>query len=151
MSQRWWPTNPKDIFPWFLHFVTLCLWWIHWFASHLIYLSLTKLIMQQCFHPCAKHCFTGTWHLVLLNIFFVLMQVKIGTFLPIHRCAFDFCLISNIFSYGYASKALRMELSTLISSIKLWCYTWKIWLWKDWTKRHWLKSQDYSNQTIRYA
>jgi len=28
---------------------------MHWFVSHLIYLSLTKPTMQQCFHPSAKH------------------------------------------------------------------------------------------------
>ena len=28
---------------------TLCLCWMHWFVSHLIYLSLTKPTMQQCF------------------------------------------------------------------------------------------------------
>ena len=35
-------------------------------------------------------CFIGTWNLVLLDILYVLMQVKPGTFLPIHRCAFSF-------------------------------------------------------------
>jgi len=28
---------------------------MHWFVSHLIYLSLTKPTMQQRFHPSAKH------------------------------------------------------------------------------------------------
>ena len=28
---------------------------MHWFVSHLIYLSLTKPTMQQCFHLSAKH------------------------------------------------------------------------------------------------
>ena len=28
---------------------------MHWFVSHMIYLSLTKPTMQQCFHPSAKH------------------------------------------------------------------------------------------------
>jgi len=28
---------------------------MHWFVSHLIYLSLTKLTMKQCFHPSSKH------------------------------------------------------------------------------------------------
>jgi len=27
---------------------------MHWFVSHLIYVRLTKNIMQQCFHPSAK-------------------------------------------------------------------------------------------------
>jgi len=34
---------------------TLCLCWMHWFVSHLIYLSLTKPSMQQCFHPSVKY------------------------------------------------------------------------------------------------
>jgi len=28
---------------------------MHWFVSHLIYLSLTKPTIQQCFHPSVKH------------------------------------------------------------------------------------------------
>jgi len=28
---------------------------MHWFISHLIYLSLTKPSMQQCFHPSVKY------------------------------------------------------------------------------------------------
>jgi len=57
---------------------------MHWFVSHLIYLSLTTPTMQQCFHPSAKHLLysTDTSHLVLLHILFVL-KVKLGTFLPI--------------------------------------------------------------------
>jgi len=51
MSRQWWP--PKDIF--FRDSYTLCLFWMHWFLSHLIYLRLTKPTMQQCFHPSAKH------------------------------------------------------------------------------------------------
>ena len=30
---------------------------MHWFVGHLIYLSLTKNIMQQYFHPSAKILF----------------------------------------------------------------------------------------------
>jgi len=51
MSQHWWPTKPKYIF---CDSYTLCLCWMHWFVSHVIYLSLTKNIMQQYFHPSAK-------------------------------------------------------------------------------------------------
>jgi len=47
--------------------------------------------------------------------------------LPIHRSAFDFCLISNTFSCPYASITLRMKLLRLISSVKIWCETWKFW------------------------
>jgi len=38
---------------------TLWLCWMHWFVSHLIYLSLAKNITQQYFHPSANFCFTG--------------------------------------------------------------------------------------------
>jgi len=34
----------KIFIPSLLHFMQ-CLWWIHWFVSHLIYLSLTKPTM----------------------------------------------------------------------------------------------------------
>ena len=34
---------------------SLRLCWMHWFVSHLIYLSLTKPTMQQRVHPSAKH------------------------------------------------------------------------------------------------
>jgi len=37
-------------------------------------------------------CFTDTLHPVLLDILFVLMQVKLGTILPIRRCTFWFNL-----------------------------------------------------------
>jgi len=52
---------------------------MRWLVSHLIYLRLTNLKMQQCFHPSAKHLFTDTSHLILLDILFVL-KVKLGTF-----------------------------------------------------------------------
>ena len=39
---------------------------------------------------------------------------------------FYFCLISNLFSCRYASRTLRITLLTRISSIKIWCSTWKI-------------------------
>ena len=52
-------------------------------------LSLTKLTMQQRFHPSAKHLLYkyNTPTVALLDILFVL-KVKLGTFLAIHRCAF---------------------------------------------------------------
>jgi len=65
-------------------------------------------------------CFTGTWHLVLLDILFVLMQVKLSIFCQFTVVHFDVCLISNIFSCRYASITLGMKLLTLISSIKIW-------------------------------
>ena len=46
-------TNKSKRF--FLHSYTLCLCRMHQFVSHLIYLTLTKTTMQQCFHPSAKH------------------------------------------------------------------------------------------------
>jgi len=65
---------------------------MHWFVSYLVYLSLTKPTMQECFHPSAKHCLyryitPSYW----LDIIFVL-KVKLGTFLRIHRCRFSFNL-----------------------------------------------------------
>ena len=89
---------------------TLCLCWMHWFLSHLIYFSLTIPTMQQCFHSSAKHLI-HRWAaslLVLLDILFVL-EVKLGTFLPIHRCAFGFNL-KYIFVLFNASRTLRMNL-----------------------------------------
>jgi len=61
---------------------------MHWFESHLIYFILTNPTMQQSFNQVRNICFTGTSHLVLQDILFVLVQVKRDTFLPIHRCAF---------------------------------------------------------------
>ena len=69
----------------------VCAEYIHWFVSHTIYLSLGKPTMQQCFYLSAKHLlyryvapsFAG-------HSFRVLMQVKLGTFSPIHRCEFWF-------------------------------------------------------------
>jgi len=77
----------KIFIPWLLHFANLWLCYIHGFASHLICLGLTKPTMHKCFHPSAKNLITGKCHLVQPDILFVLMQVKLGTFLPIHCCA----------------------------------------------------------------
>jgi len=79
---------------------------MHWFVSHLIYLSLTKPTMQQHFHPSAKHCFTSTSHLVLLDILFVL-KVNLGNFCQFTVVHFD--LISNIFACRYASPVELLE------------------------------------------
>jgi len=44
----------------------------------------------------------------------------------------------------------RIKLLTLISPIKILCWTWKIWLWKNWTEWHnWQKSQGNSHQQTR--
>jgi len=85
---------------------------MHWFVSHLIYLSLTKSAMQQRFHPSTKHLiytyitpsFVGhsfrvkgeTWCL------FANSQITVA----------HFELISSIFSCRYASRTLRMKLLT---------------------------------------
>jgi len=45
---------------WYLFRDSYTLCWMHWFVSHLIYLSLTKPTMQQCFHPSTKYFFTDT-------------------------------------------------------------------------------------------
>jgi len=53
MSQQWLPTNPTNIFSLTL---TLCACaQCIGFVSHLIYMSLTKPTIQQCFHPSVKH------------------------------------------------------------------------------------------------
>jgi len=77
----------KRFILWLFHFATFCLCWIHGFASHLICLSLTKPTMHQCFHPSAKHLLYRYVSPSLAVFLFVLMQVKLGTFLPIHRYA----------------------------------------------------------------
>jgi len=69
---------------------------MHWFVSHLIYLSLTKPTMQQCFHPISKHllyrCITPS----LLDILFVL-KVKVRLFCQFTVVRFDsqiyFCVV----------------------------------------------------------
>jgi len=45
------PNKPKIYF--YRDSCTLWLCWMHWFVSHLIY--ITKPTIQQCFHPIAKH------------------------------------------------------------------------------------------------
>ena len=54
-------------------------------VSHLIYLSVTKPTVQQFFLPRAKHL------LVFLDILFVLMHVKPGTF-----CQFTVLLLISV-------------------------------------------------------
>jgi len=56
MSRQWRPTKSKDIFG---DSYTLWLCWMHPFVSHLIYLSLTKNIMQKFFIQVRNFCFTG--------------------------------------------------------------------------------------------
>jgi len=87
-------------------------------VSHLIYLSLTKATMQQCLHPNAKHLLYRFVTPSFLVILFVLMLVTIGTFVPIHSCAFLFLfnLTVNIFPCPYASITLIMKPLTLMSS-----------------------------------
>jgi len=83
---------------------------MHWFISHLIYLSLTKL--PQCSNVAIQVrniCFADASHLLLLRILFVL-KVKLGTFCQFMVTHFD--LISNIFLCRYASGTLRMKLLT---------------------------------------
>ena len=103
----------------FLDSYTLCSCWMHWLASHLIYLNLTKLSNSQCsnvFIQVRNICFLDTSHLVLLHILFVL-KVKLGTFCQFTVVHFD--LISNIILCCYASRALRMKLLTWSRVISL--------------------------------
>jgi len=75
--------------------------------------------MQQCFHPRVKHLLYRyiTPSFVLLDIVFVL-KVKLGTFLPIHHCAFWFNL-KYIFVSLCKSRTLRMKLLTWCRVISL--------------------------------
>jgi len=79
---------------------------MHWFVSHMIYLSSTKPTVQQCFHPSATHFLCKYTTPSLLDILFVLM-VKLGTFCQFTVVHFD--LISNIFSCRYASTVELLE------------------------------------------
>jgi len=101
----------------FLDSYTSCLCWMHWFVSHLIYLSLPKPTMQQCFHPSSKYLlcryitpsFVGHSFRVEGETWYFFCQ-----FTVVH---FDF--ISNIFLCRYASRTLRMKLLTWCSVISL--------------------------------
>jgi len=94
---------------------TLCLCWIQWFVSHLIYLGLTKPTMQQCFHPSAKHllyrCITPSFDGHSFRV-----EGETSSFLPIHRCAFWF---SNVILCRYANRTLRIKLLTWCRVISL--------------------------------
>ena len=80
----------------FLDSYTLCLWWMRWFVTHLIYMSFNQTHNAAMFSPkCETFALQIqyiTWsHLALLHILFVL-KMKLGTFLPIHGCGFWFYL-----------------------------------------------------------
>jgi len=90
---------------------------MHWFVSHLIYLSLTKPTMQQCFHPSAKHLL---YRYVTLNFLGHSFRVEGETWYVL--CQFTvvhFDLISNIFLCHYASTTLRVKLLTWCRVITL--------------------------------
>ena len=73
----------------FLPSYTLCLCWMHWFVSHLIYFCLTKPIMQQCFHPSTKYLLCEYIAPSFVRHSFR-VRGELGTFSPIHLCAFWF-------------------------------------------------------------
>ena len=75
----------QDIFiPWLLHFATSA-------CAEYMEPKFNQTHNAAMFSSKWRNiCFAGTWHLVLLDFLFVLMQVKPGTFLAIHRCAFSF-------------------------------------------------------------
>ena len=90
MSRQSWPTNRKDIFSLTLtlHFVLV--------LNALIRTSSDLLEFNQTHNAAmfSSKCETFALqihHTYLLDILFVL-KVKLGTFLPIHRCAFWFNL-----------------------------------------------------------
>jgi len=82
---------------------------MRWFVSHLIYLSLTKPQCSNVFIQVRNICFASTSHLVLLDILFILLKVKLGTLLPIHRCAFWFNLKYIFVSLCKYSRTLSVE------------------------------------------
>jgi len=83
--------------------------WMHWFVSHLIYLSLTNPQWSNAFIQVRNVCFTDTSHLVVWT-FFSCWRWNLVLF-----CQFTvvhFALISNTFLCRYASRTLRMKLLT---------------------------------------
>ena len=104
----------KTFISWLFHFATLCLCWMRVFARHLIFLSLTKPTM----HP--KHLLYRYVSPSLVDILFELMQIKLGTFLPIHCCAVWFLFNLKYIFVSLCKYTLRMKLLTSISSITIW-------------------------------
>jgi len=99
----------------FIDSYTLCLCWMQWFVSRLIYLSLTKPTMQQCFHPRAKHllyrCITPSF----VGHSFRIEGETSSFFANSPLCI----LFSNIFLCRYASRTLRIKLLTWCRVISL--------------------------------
>ena len=92
---------------------------MHWFVSHLIYLSLTTPTMQHCFHLSAKYLlyryitpnFVGhSFHVEAETRYFFANS-------PLCTCHLD--LIPKIFLCRYASRTLRMKLLTWCRVISL--------------------------------
>ena len=98
-------TNKSKIY-FFVDSYTFCLCWMHWFVSHLIYLSLSKLTMPQYFHPGAKYLL---YRYITPSFVRHSFRVEGETFLPIHRCAFWF-KSQKYFVCRCASRTLRMKL-----------------------------------------
>ena len=118
MSPQWWPTNPKDIFPWLLHFV-LVLNALARKSSDLLW--VTKHTMQQCFHSSAKHLLYKHVKKIRSSVATSSVIGFVGhTFRVVGETWYFFCrftvvhfdLISNIFLCGYASRPPRMKLLT---------------------------------------
>jgi len=59
-------------------------------TTKILYIFLTCTCARRFEKGSATHVYTYVAPIVQLDILFVLMQVKLGTFLPIHRCAFSF-------------------------------------------------------------
>ena len=149
-SWQWWPTNTKDIFPWPLHFVLVPNALVgkssDWLECKQIHNAAIISSRYEIFalHVCGtQFCWT---------FFSCYCRWNLVHFCQFNLVHFGFCLISNIFSCRYASWNLGMKFFTLISSIKICCWTGKFLLWKRWPRWHnWHKLQDNSHQMIRYA
>jgi len=95
----------------FLDSYTLCLCWMHWFMSHLIYYPQCSNVFIQV----RNICFTSTSHLFLLDILLVL-KVKLVLFYQFTIVHFD--LISNIFLLSCKQNSLN-ETFDMVQSSKL--------------------------------
>jgi len=107
----------------------LCLCWAHCFVRHSDLPEFSYTHNAAMFSSKCKAYALLLYRYVipsLLDILFVLMQVKLGIFCQFTVVHFGFCLISNIFSCRYASVSLRTKRLTFILSIKMWCQNWKL-------------------------
>jgi len=80
-------TNKSERY-FFLDSYTLCLCCKHWFVSHRYLLDFNQNHNAAMCSSKWERFALQIHHIFLLDILFV-SKVKLGTFLPIHRCAFN--------------------------------------------------------------